>query len=699
MKIDKDALIKHRFWIMVGLSVPLSLVALMLLATTVSGSIEKARKDLMDMFTRVTGSKDVKTPQDIAIKKAEADTLVGEETKAWAAAFKQQEHLQGWPRRMEATYHFADGLFVNAIKVVKLPAEKTEWPADKAGELHHGVLKEADNEKIKILDREGKLLTFFVTPKLLTTGPVVEDGTANGNIYYKDLPEHKEKLAAVTYQKALYFNDRLTFNELLEYKKTYHSQIPPILSIVDPLHIEKEDGKSVVAGVVQLRSSSGWMCNPADYKGEAEIPEEKKAELLPPEGSRFLRFLYRNWDTKNDFSDEAWIAQEDLWIQAEIYRLIRAANDSIALFKEVGRNKNEVLYQNPYLDILVRLKDAKTLEVKLANRLNQRQKIDGLKLRIQFVKGPKAEPEIVTINQDPLEPKGTAGKDVTKDIPISLRPGIRRDGIYGVAQVLTWETAAVKRIDQISIGSMDGEDGISLSQRTIGLGVRPLIKVDTPEAPKQDGAGAPGPGGRLPGGPVGADVGGAPKGFAGGFPGAAANANTLPHGFAPDRYQEVTPQFRRLPVAVVLIVDQNHVDRVQNTFNNSKLRFLTTQVLVNHYPQSLRPQVPSEKEEGGFPGFGGFGGFTQPGIGPMQPRPLGGVSGGPGGPGGFPRGPGAFPGAFPGGAGGFGGYDSQSAANDELEANMELVLYGVVTLYERYPPLPAGTAGTEQKTP
>jgi hypothetical protein len=62
-------------------------------------------------------------------------------------------------------------------------------------------------------------------------------------------------------------------------------------------------------------------------------------------------------------------------------------------------------------------------------------------------------------------------------------------------------------------------------------------------------------------------------------------------------------------------------------------------------------------------------------------------------PGGFPGLPGAV---GPGGAAG----DAQEAATDNMEANMEIVLYGVMTLYERYPPranAPAGAPPTEQK--
>jgi hypothetical protein len=134
---------------------------------------------------------------------------------------------------------------------------------------------------------------------------------------------------------------------------------------------------------------------------------------------------------------------------------------------------------------------------------------------------------------------------------------------------------------------------------------------------------------------------------------------TMTNGLWKDRYVEVTQQARRLPIAVSLIVDQDHVDRVLTVFNNSPLRFLTTQVLLNHYPGSVRPLDPSS------PGFGGPG----PGLGGL-----------------------GFGGPGPGGLG-FGGPGSgRPEAAQDLEANMELVIYGIVTLYERYPPRP--TPGT-----
>ena len=115
-------------------------------------------------------------------------------------------------------------------------------------------------------------------------------------------------------------------------------------------------------------------------------------------------------------------------------------------------------------------------------------------------------------------------------------------------------------------------------------------------------------------------------------------------------------------MAVVLVVDQDHVDRVITQFNNSKLRFLESQVLLNHFSGSLQPAgVVEQKKEGAGPppgsqpGFKGFGGFGTKGLdtGATEGQPA-------------------------------------AAGGDNQETNMEMVIYGIVTLYQRYPPRPHG---------
>ena len=61
-------------------------------------------------------------------------------------------------------------------------------------------------------------------------------------------------------------------------------------------------------------------------------------------------------------------------------------------------------------------------------------------------------------------------------------------------------------------------------------------------------------------------------------PAAGGQGNMTPNQQNRERYTQVPEQLRRVPVAVVLVVEQGQVDRVQTAFNNSRLRFLTTQV-------------------------------------------------------------------------------------------------------------------------
>jgi hypothetical protein len=160
------------------------------------------------------------------------------------------------------------------------------------------------------------------------------------------------------------------------------------------------------------------------------------------------------------------------------------------------------------------------------------------------------------------------------------------------------------------------------------------------------------------------------------------------NGVLKDRYLEVSEQSRRVPVGVALIVDQDHIDRVLTSFNNSKLRFLTTQVLLNRYSGSVRPNLVGSggaagatREEGAIPMIGPMGG------GSLGPMPMGGGFSGPKGSSSLGPRPGSS------GVGGYqpgenAGAATQSAGvgvSDELENNLELVIYGIVTLYERYP--------------
>ena len=471
--------------------------------------------------------------------------------------------------------------------------------------------------------------------------------------------EQKDRYLAVKYQVGKYFGDPLTQSERNLFALLYKNQIHPILQQVEPVD---EKGN----GVVQLRN---WLYKspPEDNPTSLEAFPEEQGISAP-----FIRYVTKPWNDAKDFSQEAWIAQENMWIQREIYDIIRKTNDSLSIFqrkdgqgfemtgKEAQAKDKALAFTNPYFEVsLVRDSKNNNLLFTIKNRLPRRQRLD-LSFAIQTSNKPGMKPEIIKVSGLPLFP---AGDKANKDTLVQTIPPPKdtpREGIYSVSQVLTWETAAVKRIDQISIGSNGGDvDGISHSQRTFYDSLRPFDDKDI----GKDDAAAAGPGGGPPpmkGGSTGKNAAdgtpGGPKKAAG----IGQNVGVLAHGLWRDRYVEVTAQSRRIPVAVVLIVDQDHVDRVLTQFNNSTLRFLETQVLLNHYPGSLQPPTAVDPKDGA----------ATPGN-PFRMKMPG-------------FGPGAGPAAGPGG-------QPQPSAGQDMETNMEIVIYGIMTLYQRHPPRAAAS--------
>ncbi len=647
MKFNKDTLVKHRFWAMLAVSVPLTIAGVALLMTVVSSQINKDRESLTALAKELSNlPATIHGPQTIQVMGDKAKEIGGQESVVWGDAFKAQEPLYRWADEMEQRFEFQGGRFANDIQVGKMVADRKEWPADKEQpkddvNVMLGTVENVNKDELILRDRDNKLVKFYRTAKV---NVAINEEAGKKSVFFASLLDQKGQLLTVSYQRSKYFNDPLTDSEQTEFGRSYLGQIPGLVDSVDPLHeIKADNGDMVLAGVVQF---PGYF---------------HKKEGRPEASSKFLKFVDQPWKDANDISEEAWLAQEDIWVQREIYRLIREANDSIGRFKGAGGEEKNKTYafENSYFKVELTWPGETKLLVKVTNLLDRRQKLD-LSFRVKTNKALVQAFETFKIDGEPLDPKASFSKEVT------LEKGLRRTGIHGLEQVLTWETAAIKRIDQVSVG-----EDFSHSQRTFPDGIRPLVEVkDDKKEDKKDPGGKPAEG--L--GPVGVGI-----GMAGGLGGQAANGRRqLPNGFVRERYAEVSQQSRRIPVAVSLIVDQNHVDRVLTTFNNSKLRFLVSQALLNHYPGSMRPQIvpkdgAGENKGGGLgmpPAFGPppgmFGGGGRPGEGPLAPG------------GGF--------------GGGFGGAIPSAGGSADLEANMELVLYGMVTLYERFPPRPAQAA-------
>jgi hypothetical protein len=186
-----------------------------------------------------------------------------------------------------------------------------------------------------------------------------------------------------------------------------------------------------------------------------------------------------------------------------------------------------------------------------------------------------------------------------------------------------------------------------------------------------------------------------------GQPGAGGTADTkkTKNGLNSDRYiEQPTAEVRKVPFGISLIVGQEHIDRVLFAFSKSPLRILMTQVIVDRYPHSVRPTGMEQAPQGiaggnplggglggrmGFPGGDGNRGYGSSGYGGNPGGGLGGRFGGFGG----------FGGGLGGGLGGTRqGSGPATGGADSQETNVEMVIYGIAPLYQRYPPRPPEAA-------
>lgn len=706
MKFDKDTLVKQRFWVALAIAMPLALGAIFFLITVVSAEIGRKRDELEKAKSGIKVESGAKNEKNIEVKTKEADKVVDQKDKAWQKAWLEQESLQPWPKDLEKEFFFRNGLFAVEIKVLPKTAElKTEEKNRFAGTITSSFSEDPKTliagDPARVMVRgEGKKPQTVMFWRSGETKVLDESGDELKRKEFEDLK--KGDRVIIKYQQARYFDEPLTATERRLYTKrtsgpnsAYDSQIEEILKLVTPVN-EKGEGAC-------------WLGNWQYKEGQ-----------MPPVGAKFFRYV-PEWADQHDISSETWLAQEDLWIQRGMYTIVKIANEYVSKFQDVtGDDSNKPSatrkFRNPYWDLELTLAGDETvplLNVKITNRLARRQKLD-LKFKVQFSKDQPGE--VITIGGVPLDPKiednlKKEGRKDTEVKTVKLSPGLPHDEILGVEQVLTWETSAVKRIEQLAFGTNFGAE-MAFSHRTVVESLRSLKE----EAKKEDPAAAQDPEGKLPGpgfgpgpggrGGEGARGEGGPGGFGFGGLGQGMPAQDLtPNLLIKVRYQEVTDQFRRLPVAMVLVVDQDHIERVLTSFRNSPFRFKMTQLVINRYPFSLQPQVMQEGIEGeGAPGqpvnpFGGnpFAGnpfMPRGGGGPGSSSPAPGAGDLAGGLPGFGPGPGV-PGPGEGGLGGLGG----QAAPEDLDPNIELVIYGEITLYNRYPPreAPPAAPAPEQK--
>lgn len=597
MKLDKETVIKQQFWFLLMAYVPLVLIALIMLWTSVAGAIEEKRKKVESAEKALSGIKDPKNDSWIAALQVRQDKVAEKKEKIWKNAWEVQKAFMTWPT---------------------------------------------------FLDRK------------------------DNSDYYK--------AQVGRWPDSLTVNNDKPFGELIKErvhtefaKELYAPQVHEFITMADPVNEKME-------GVVQYQG--GW--------------ENLFVYVQDDEGKPGFKHVPPT-------SEELWLAEEDIWVQRELLRIIKNTNDLAATFKQVSgpplplnKDKDEVARRvftsaTWKLDLVLAKPKDQTRYVARGTitNLSNRKQVLSIPFEIRFL--DVAEPEYLFAEAEPLAPNATADIKET-----SLKILREPRGVESVKQIYDWRTAPVKRIDKLVFARAE-----AFSHRTDGLTL--LARKFPTESEGGDTVPAPS-----------ADPGLASKlqsTVAGGGSSRVSGAtNRTPNGLEKNRYVDLTAEVRRMPVGLVLVIDQDHIQDLLTEVANSRLRIQTTQMYWQHFSGKIKPEGGQNKIMGPTPS-GGPDAKMKEGR-----RPAGSEK--------FAGGPGAIPGTRPAGREGpprpsgtpglpgmlqgtgmgeenrrmfqdmpgklQGGMAAASAAAEEYQPNlMELAVYGIASIYERYPDKPA----------
>jgi hypothetical protein len=679
--MDKEALIKNRFWIVLGVAVVLALVDWMLVLFVVPGKADKQQKDIEAKWKADKGYSNFKHFSWVEAAKNEAAALEKDSANVHKTLYDIQAKdalLGTWPKSMIKQFDFNGGKYAVDVAVKPAATALASLPAD--DESHYsGILTATEEDYFDVQGKDKKTVTFHRAKDI----KVSDEDSKGASLEFGELAKFvgKNSKVVVTFVTGKFFGDELTPNEIAAYIKYYKEQLPEVLDEIgavnklgQPEVLLRYSGAGGFTGGMGAGGFGAGRKGPGAGGGKGFGPQPPGVDIgaeepeiandawiyrpnkIPPADNRFLGYV-PDWNENTnarDISDEIWAAQENLWLTREMYRRIKAANDALAHFEYVSTDALKwAKFRNFYWEI--ELKPSGTgVQAKLKNLRPKRQNIDNLHLLVRLK--DKDSPPVLfppsdkSFQGEALAPGGTFASEAIEVAGTPL------NGVFSVEQVLTVETAAVKRLDMLLIGA-GAQGDMALSHRQAYL---PLVSYNPKPVAKEE----PSSGGKGPGGP--------PPG-AKGFQGAAATASNLSkHGLVLERYIEKSAQSRKVPVMLTVVVDPEQLALVEAALDGSALRFLTTQVLWTRCQLTLgeaEPAVSAPPTFGGNPKggkFGGPGGFGKGGAGPGRAGP------------GMPEAP----------AGG--GVESQE--------NLELTVYGVLTIYER-PGRPAPGAPALPATP
>jgi hypothetical protein len=649
-KFDKDKLIKHRFWILSGCFLLLVLIPLIVFASGVSDTVKTA----VDKYN--SKSKDLKNLKDSDIKndswveayKYQDGLIDARKNEVWKEAWLPQGDFMTWPRALEREW-----------------SQKYAYFGDPIDD------RDADKFTLEYQTQLAPMELYALVDPVRPNGKGGFDGAVQFHSGDPDAILHLRN--DFTHQKPPTDADIWLLQEDLWVKRE-------LLRIV-------AEANYVVSlfREVPMAPAPGKAATPPPAAKDAKDTKDAKDAPAPAKEAK---------DTK----DGKAAPPEAPKSPAQAPTAVLVTSDP-----------NHKRFRNPYweLDLTLSTNSSgkRLLKGTVTNISKRRQPLECT-FRV-YLGDYSSAPGLLEVIHDPV----SVGEKVT--IPETVLPdSLSGGGLAGVEEVLTWRTAPVKRIDRVEMGEAAHDS------RTVYRSLKPprwlnVKKDDTQSAPPPN---APqGPGTTMP--------------MFG--KGNTADSSTTKNGLIINRYLDTNEQVRHLPVGLVVVADEDLMAYLLGAFTNSKLRIETTQYHWTHIREKIRPQeqqeTASNRPTTGSPAPGvapgvapGGNKFTGNRGGPMTPgSPPGGSGSGsfnPGMMGGLAPNPmmmmrGQMPGMPPvqsrasgpgiriGGSRPLGGglTTSHEEAEEDEETNLvEVSVYGIAALYERFPAKPPSPTTTSK---
>jgi hypothetical protein len=649
MKDNKVA--KHHFWILLALAVVLIPVVIGG-ATFGVGSAANTERAKIEAEISKLAKAAVKGQRFIDGLKEQEKELQQRRGEVWKKAYEDQTGLIKWPDRLSHLDQLYFGDPIQQIDLVTLQNEPTALLTEYEQKFPKII------EPTQFLGNQWRVVGFVPAPNWVQM-PSSEDAWLS----LEDLCVRREILKDIS-----------AINRFLSRCLPVPGSPPPPpdMKAPDPKAFENDPDGLKTVQAEYAKKKGEYDQKKADYeKLKVDTEKELREYFKPKQGETFGRFISPYW-------------QIDLAVRRSDRKDGKAGDH---IFR--GRIKN----------VSVR-----------------RQNIDKVEFKVFFQNpdDPATQPAMLKLNHEYLAAGETYEfDDVTSTFSASSL------NMVTVEQKLDQKFAPVKRVDRVALCYQSHR--YSLSGQTLQMAKFSQPKEGDAAAAMGGPPGMPGMSSTAGGG--GPPLGGPPGGFPGGGMGddrggpggmMMMNQNLTKNGLLKARYVHMTEQVRRMPIGVVLIVDQMHVQDVVRAFANSRLRFQNTQFHWQrfHGGLGLGNAMAGVGMPGALPGAMGIGDDRGRGsamTGPASRSTGGSSTSGGGGP---PRGdsgfqpPGGppFGGPFGGlrGGGAFGGpnWDQQQMPEEGTGNLVELCVYGIASIYEKYPPKPAADAGvTPPATP